>query len=131
MVGVTNSPNFSNGPAISQPATPTLVTSDQSVGGTPFSATLLNAVSVAGAGPSFVYPGGRSTVNVIGLNFNGAVVTIRYSVDGGATWNVLSGDYSSFAAAGQMVISALQTGFLLDAFVTGTPTLPITVTVGR
>jgi hypothetical protein len=99
--------------------------------GSPFSNTLLNAVVAAGAGPSFSYPGGSSTLTVTGSNFNGAVVTFQFSTDSGTTWSPVGGDYSSFSAAGQAFINGLTAGVLVRALVTGTPAAGITAVLSR
>jgi hypothetical protein len=99
------------------------------VSGTPFTQTLLNAVVAAGAGSSFSYPGGSSTLTLTGTNFNGAIVTFQYDA-GGGNWQPC-GDLSSFSVAGACTFNGVAQGTLVRCLVTGTPGAAITAVLAR
>jgi len=100
-----------------------------SSGGAPFSQTLLNAVVAAGAGSSFSYPGGSSTLTVTGSNFNGAIVTFQYDA-GAGNWQP-AGDSSGFAQAGACFVNGLAANTNVRCLVTGTPGAAITAILAR
>lgn len=110
-------------------ATPAFV--EASLAGDSFSTFLLNAVSSAGRGPTVTYPGGSSTCYASCSAWNGAIVTLQKSLDGGATWKTLSGPNSSFGANGQCLVDGLVSGELISALVTGVPGAGITLTLER
>jgi uncharacterized coiled-coil protein SlyX len=87
---------------------------------------LLNAVSVAGRGPSYTWPGGLAAFHVSCSSWAGAIVTLQKSTDGGAHWTTLTGPKSSFGADGEGEVSDIVTGALVSALVTGAPGAAIT-----
>lgn len=94
-----------------------------------FSQTLLNAVVAAGAGSSFSYPGGSSTLTVTGSNFNGAIVTFQWDI--GAGFVAVPGDKSSFSAADGCFVNGIPAGTSVRCLVTGTPGAAITAVLAR